>query len=103
MIFELYGLVAATALGLVHLSAAAFAFKAQVGNSYTVGPRDDDIRPVRVAGRLARAQSNFMETFPFFAVLVTDRKSNRLLRSITPPSGRDQRAKRPDVGDPIRR
>lgn len=70
MIFELYGVVAATVLGVVHLSAAAFSFKAQVGNSYTVGPRDEDIRAVGIAGRLARAQSNFMETFSFFAVLV---------------------------------
>lgn len=70
MTIELYVLVAATALGLIHLSAAAFAFKKQVGNSYTVGPRDEEIRPVGVAARLARAQSNFMETFPLFAALV---------------------------------
>ena len=30
----------------------------------------------------------------------TDRKSNRLLRSITPPSGRDQPAQRPTVDAP---
>lgn len=70
MTFELYILVAATALGLVHLSAASFAFKAQVGNRYTVGPRDEGRRPVGIAGRLARAQVNFMESYPFFAALV---------------------------------
>jgi uncharacterized MAPEG superfamily protein len=70
MTFELYALVAATVLGLVHLSAASFAFKAQVGNRYTVGARDEELRPTGVAGRLARAQANFMETYPFFAVLV---------------------------------
>lgn len=70
MTFELYILVAATALGLVHLSAASFAFKAQVGNRYTVGPRDEERRPVGIAGRLARAQANFMESYPFFAALV---------------------------------
>lgn len=70
MTFELYVLMGATILGLVHLSAASFAFKAQVGNAYTVGPRDEDIRPSGVAGRLARAQSNFMETYAFFAVFV---------------------------------
>ncbi len=70
MTFELYALVAATVLGVVHLSAASFAFKAQVGNRYTVGARDEDLRPTGVAGRLARAQANFMETYPFFAALV---------------------------------
>lgn len=70
MTFELWILLAATLLGLVHLSAASFAFKAQVGNRYTVGARDEDLRPVGVAGRLARAQANFLETYPLFAVCV---------------------------------
>lgn len=68
MTIELWILFAAACLGIVHLSAASFAFKAQVGNRYTVGPRDEDIRPAGLAGRLARAQTNFMETFPVFAV-----------------------------------
>lgn len=80
VIFESYVLVAATFLGLVHVSAASFTFKAQVGNRYTVGPRDEDLRPTGVAGRLARPQSNFMETYSFFAVLV-------LLVQITGTSG----------------
>lgn len=70
MTFELWMLVSAVLLGLVHLSAASFSFKAQVGNAYTVGPRDEDIQPVGVAGRLHRAQRNFLETFPLFATLV---------------------------------
>jgi uncharacterized MAPEG superfamily protein len=70
MSLELQVLVAATALGLVHLSAASFSFKAQVGNRYTVGPRDEVLRPTGVAGRLHRAQGNFMETYPFFATCV---------------------------------
>ena len=70
MSFEIYMLLAATLLGIVHLSVASFAFKAQVGNRYTVGARDEDLRPAGVAGRLARAQANFMETYAFFAVLV---------------------------------
>jgi uncharacterized MAPEG superfamily protein len=57
-------------LGLVHLTAASFAFKAQVGNAYTVGARDGDLRPVGVAGRLDRAQRNFLETFTIFAAAV---------------------------------
>lgn len=69
MRFELWTLLAATLLGLVHLSAASFAFKGQVGNRYTVGARDEDLRPTGIAGRLHRAQANFMETYPMFAVL----------------------------------
>jgi uncharacterized MAPEG superfamily protein len=68
--FELWSLVAATVLGIVHLAAAAFAYKAQVGNAYSVGPRDDDIRPEKLAGRLSRAQRNYLETFPFYATLI---------------------------------
>lgn len=70
MTFELWMLVGAALLGLVHVSAASFSFKAQVGNRYTVGPRDEGIQPVGVAGRLARAQRNFLETFAIFAALV---------------------------------
>jgi uncharacterized MAPEG superfamily protein len=68
--FELWTLVAATLLGLVHLSAASFSFKAQVGNAYTVGPRDEGLQPTGVAGRLQRAQQNFLETFALFSALV---------------------------------
>ena len=70
MSFDLWVLMAAALLGLVHLSAASFAFKAQVGNAYTVGARDEGLQPAGVAGRLARAQANFMETFPLFAAAV---------------------------------
>jgi uncharacterized MAPEG superfamily protein len=57
-------------IGLVHLTAASFTFKAQVGNAYTVGARDEDLRPSGVAGRLDRAQRNFLETFAIFAAAV---------------------------------
>ena len=67
---ELWVLVAAATLGLVHVSAASFAFKAQVGNAYSVGPRDENLQPTGIAGRLRRAQQNFLETFAIFAVLV---------------------------------
>jgi uncharacterized MAPEG superfamily protein len=70
MTFELWSLLGAIVLGLVHLSAASFSFKAQVGNRYSVGARDEDLRPRGIAGRLDRAQRNFMETFPFFAAAV---------------------------------
>lgn len=53
-------LFGAALLGLVHLSAASFAFKAQVGNDYTIGSRDANLEPIGLAGRLARAQANFI-------------------------------------------
>jgi len=70
MTWELYALLAAVLLGLVHLSAASFSFKAQVGNRYTVGARDEGLRPTGVAARLHRAHVNFLETFPYFAACV---------------------------------
>jgi uncharacterized MAPEG superfamily protein len=70
MDIELYALLAAVLLGLVHLSAASFSFRAQVGNTYAVGPRDEGRQPTGVAARLARANANFLETFPYFAVCV---------------------------------
>lgn len=70
MSLELWCLWGAMVLGLVHLTCASFTFKAQVGNRYSVGPRDEDLKPTGVAGRLDRAQRNFMETFPFFAAAV---------------------------------
>ena len=70
MSIEGWTLFGAMVLGLVHLSAASIAFKAQVGNSYTVGARDQDFRPTGLAGRLDRAQRNFLETFAIFAAAV---------------------------------
>lgn len=70
MSIESWSLFGAMVLGLVHLTAASFAFKAQVGNAYTVGARDEGLRPVGFAGRLERAQRNFLETFAIFAAAV---------------------------------
>lgn len=70
MSFEAWALFAAMLLGLAHLTAASFTFKAQVGNAYTVGPRDAGIQPAGVAARLDRAQRNFLETFPIFTAAV---------------------------------
>lgn len=70
MTLEFQALFGAMVLGLVHLTAASFMFKAQVGNAYTVGARDEDIRPAGIAGRLDRAQRNFLETFAIFAAAV---------------------------------
>lgn len=70
MSVELWTLFGAMILGLVHLSAASFSFKAQVGNRYTVGARDENLLPTGVAARLDRAQRNFLETFPIFVAAV---------------------------------
>ena len=70
MTTELWILLASCGLGLIHLTAASFSFKAQVGNAYTVGARDDAKQPVGIAARLHRAQWNFLETFPIFIALV---------------------------------
>lgn len=70
MTLELWILIGASFWGLVHISAASFMFKAQVGNKYTVGARDDELLPEAIAGRLHRAQSNFFETFPIFVAVV---------------------------------
>lgn len=70
MSIETWTLFGAMVLGLVHLTAASFTFKAQVGNAYTVGARDEDLRPQGVAARLDRAQRNFLETFAIFAAAV---------------------------------
>ena len=70
MTWELYALLAAVLLGLVHLSAASFSFRAQVGNTYAVGPRDEGLQPTGVSARLYRANANFLETFPYFATCV---------------------------------
>jgi uncharacterized MAPEG superfamily protein len=70
MSVEFWALFLAALLGLVHLSASSFAFKAQVGNAYTVGSRDAGLQPSGLAGRLQRAQANFLETFPIFIAFV---------------------------------
>lgn len=70
MSIELGSLYIAMALALVHIAAASFSFKSQVGNRYTVGPRDEALRPAGLAGRLHRAQHNYLETFPVFAAAV---------------------------------
>jgi len=54
---------------LVHLSVQSFTFKAQVGNRYTMGARDEGLVASGAAGRAERAFHNFLETFPAFAAL----------------------------------
>jgi uncharacterized MAPEG superfamily protein len=64
-----WSLFAAVVLGIVHISADSFTFKAQVGNRYTIGPRDLPVERTGVAGRLHRAARNYTENVVLFAVV----------------------------------
>ncbi len=57
-------------LGFVHLFAGSGAVAAQNGMKWAAGPRDEQPEPTRIAARLQRANRNFLETFPYFAVAV---------------------------------
>jgi len=70
MTLELWIVVAAVILGLVQVGAQSFMLKAQEGNAYTVGARDEERPPQAMAGRLTRALRNFNETFPLFVAVV---------------------------------
>lgn len=64
-------LTLAVVLGLFQLMIAARAGNSQRGLKWNVGARDEAPPAVsKVAGRLERAWRNYMETFPFFAVLI---------------------------------
>ena len=50
---------------LVHIFAAVRLKTRQYGTKWNIGARDEALPPLNpVAGRLARAQANFLETFP---------------------------------------
>lgn len=70
MTSELWALFAAVVLGVVHVSADSFSFKAQVGNDYTIGARDEPVQRVHLAGRLHRAARNYTENFALFVAVV---------------------------------
>jgi uncharacterized MAPEG superfamily protein len=54
---------------LVHIFAAVHLKTRQYGRQWNVGARDEALPPLNpVAGRLARAQANFQETFPIAIV-----------------------------------
>ena len=54
---------------LVHIFAAVRLKTKQYGTAWNVGARDESLPPLNpVAGRLARAQANFQETFPIAIV-----------------------------------
>jgi uncharacterized MAPEG superfamily protein len=70
MTFDLWMLSAAAFIGLVHVSLQGLFYKAQVGNAFSVGARDSEPAATGFAGRMARAQRNFLESFPLFAAAV---------------------------------
>jgi uncharacterized MAPEG superfamily protein len=62
---------ASIVLGIVHIVLASHSASLQRGYRWTASARDEPTPPLTgMAGRLARAQANFLETFPFFAALV---------------------------------
>jgi hypothetical protein len=66
--FQMLGL--SVALGFIHVIAASHSASLQRGYRWTASARDEPLPPlIGMAGRLARALTNFCETFPFFAAL----------------------------------
>jgi len=71
MAIELQMLVWSVVLGLVVIGIAATLGTQQRGLGWNVGPRDGIPTPLTgIAARMDRASRNFLETFPFFAVVV---------------------------------
>jgi uncharacterized MAPEG superfamily protein len=71
MTTELRLLVASVILGVLQLIMASHLISFQRGYRWTASDRDEVVPPLRgVANRVDQATTNFLETFPFFAVLV---------------------------------
>ncbi|HYG48968.1 MAG TPA: MAPEG family protein [Allosphingosinicella sp.] len=65
---ELIALAWGCILALVHIFVAVRFKTRQYGTRWNIGARDEDLPPPQpLVGRLARAQANFLETFPIFA------------------------------------
>ena len=65
---EISALAWGCVLGIVHIFIAVRFKTRQYGTKWNMGARDEALPPPQpVAGRLARAQANFFETFPIFA------------------------------------
>ena len=65
---ELSVLAWGCALALVHIFVAVRFKTRQYGTKWNMGARDEELPPPRpIVGRLARAQANFLETFPVYA------------------------------------
>ncbi|WMJ68457.1 MAPEG family protein [Stenotrophomonas sp. 24(2023)] len=71
MATELTMLAWAALLGFVYIFAATAVVTRERGMKWNASARDAPTPPLSpLAGRLARAQANFLETFPFFAAAV---------------------------------
>ncbi len=70
MTHELTMLAWAVVLGLVHAVATGQVAVAQHGLAYNMGPRDEQKPLTGIPGRITRAFSNYLQTFPFFAAAV---------------------------------
>lgn len=71
MTIELTMLTLSIVLGFAQILLAAQFKTKERGLDWNMGPRDEKEKPLGVmAGRLQRAQNNFLETFPFFAAAV---------------------------------
>ncbi|MCB1459901.1 MAG: MAPEG family protein [Nitratireductor sp.] len=66
---EMGYLILGTVLLFIHVSVQSFALKAQAGNLYTIGSRDEEILPTGMAARARRALENYLETFPALVAL----------------------------------
>jgi uncharacterized MAPEG superfamily protein len=68
---ELTLLAFSVGLGFVHIVAASHSASLQRGYRWSASSRDEPVEPLHgVAGRLDRALTNFLETFPLFAAVV---------------------------------
>ena len=68
---EFYYLAYSMMLGLLHLVAASHATSQQYGYRWTASNREEPMPPLKgVVGRIDRAGTNFIETFPIFAAAV---------------------------------
>ena len=70
MTIELTMLAWAVVLGLVHAIATGQFTTFQHGLAYGLSPRDEKKEVTGIGGRVQRAFSNYMQTFPFFAAAV---------------------------------
>ena len=70
MTTELTLLAWSIVLGLLHALATGQISVQQYGLAYNMGPRDEEKKATGMGGRITRAFSNYMQTFPFFAAAV---------------------------------
>ncbi len=68
MTTELWMLTLTGVLAVCQMALQSFTFKAQTGNAWSVGPRDEAMMPTSIAGRAERAYRNLMEMLPVFAI-----------------------------------